>query len=484
MPAPDLGFALGLPPERAIRYFESLGYATPANWREAQIAAEQQAFFITGLYRKDVVEELRASLQAAINQGKSQREWREDVGNRMAQHGWLLDDGLMVDAKTSEQLAARFGEHRLNTIYRTNVKNAFAAGRWQEITRVQKVMPYLEYTAVMDDRTRDEHAVLDGHIYPIDDPFWQTFYPPNGFNCRCNVIQHSKRDLDAMGRVAESSEGQWEDVEKLVGRDGDTITTRGLKMPNGQVISAEVGFDRNVGANYLDRLQQIAAEKHGKEFAENLAERARIAGEAAGLLGVENLDALKQALNGTREYGMALMEIENKIRYKRNDLLARGAALGLDEAETLSIAVFTRVHGHINDLLLHGGTGLKYPEKLASAALVANMESALRKLPDYTGTVVRRTTAAEYNALLIGLEVGDVVYGGTFFSGSAGKEVFARYPVRFTIHCRHGKLIKDLSLLPHEEEVIFRPGTTFRILSGETKIVNGKTEQWITLQEI
>lgn len=277
MPAPDLGFALGLPPERAIRYFESLGYATPANWREAQIAAEQQAFFVTGLYRQDVVEELRASLQAAINQGKSQREWREDVGNRMAQHGWLLDDGLMVDSKTGEQLAARFGEHRLNTIYRTNVKNAFAAGRWQEITRVQKAMPYLEYTAVMDDRTRDEHAALDGHIYPIDDPFWQTFYPPNGFNCRCSVIQHSARDLEAMGRVAESSEGQWEDVEQLVGRDGDTVTTRGLKMPNGQIISADVGFDRNVGANYLDRLQQIAAEKHGADVAERLAMQSRFA---------------------------------------------------------------------------------------------------------------------------------------------------------------------------------------------------------------
>lgn len=277
MPAPDLGFALGLPPERAVRYFQSLGYATPANWREAQIAAEQQAFFITGLYREDVVEELRASLQEAINQGKSQREWREDVGGRMAQHGWLLDDGLMVDSKTGEQLAVRFGEHRLNSIYRTNVKNAFAAGRWQEITRVQKAMPYLEYTAVMDDRTRDEHAALDGHIYPIDDPFWQTFYPPNGFNCRCNVIQHSARDLEAMGRVAESSEGQWEDVEQLVGRDGDTVTTRGLKMPNGQVISADIGFDRNVGANYLDRLQQIAAEKHGTAFAERLAMQSRFA---------------------------------------------------------------------------------------------------------------------------------------------------------------------------------------------------------------
>ena len=344
-------------------------------------------------------------------------------------------------------------------------------------------MPYLEYTAVMDDRTRDEHAALDGHIYPIDDPFWQTFYPPNGFNCRCNVIQHSARDLDAMGRVAESSEGQWEDVEQLVGRDGDTVTTRGLKMPNGQIISADVGFDRNVGANYLDRLQQIAAEKHGAAFAERLAERARLAGEAAGLRGVENLDALQQALDAVPRYGATQLDIENLGRHG-DDLFGRGAALGLDEAETLSIAMFTQVHGYINNLLLHGGAGLKYPEKLVSAALVANMESALRKLPDYAGTVVRRTTAAEYNALFAGLDVGDVVYNPTFFSSSAGAEVFSRYPVRLTLHCQRGKKIRALSLLPQQKEVIFRPGTAWRILSGEIKTINGKSEQWLTLQEI
>ncbi len=28
---------------------------------------------------------------------------------------------------------------------------------------------------------------------PVDDDFWNTYYPPNGYNCRCTVVQTSER---------------------------------------------------------------------------------------------------------------------------------------------------------------------------------------------------------------------------------------------------------------------------------------------------
>ena len=43
-----------------------------------------------------------------------------------------------------------------------------------------------------DNRVRPEHADLEGVTLPIDDPFWASYYPPNGWNCRCTVVQVRK----------------------------------------------------------------------------------------------------------------------------------------------------------------------------------------------------------------------------------------------------------------------------------------------------
>lgn len=47
----------------------------------------------------------------------------------------------------------------------------------------------LQYRTAHDDRVRPEHAELEGVTLPIDDPFWASYYPPNGWNCRCTVVQ-------------------------------------------------------------------------------------------------------------------------------------------------------------------------------------------------------------------------------------------------------------------------------------------------------
>lgn len=50
----------------------------------------------------------------------------------------------------------------------------------------------LQYRTAGDDRVRPEHAALEGVTLPMDDPFWEEYYPPNGWNCRCTVIQVRK----------------------------------------------------------------------------------------------------------------------------------------------------------------------------------------------------------------------------------------------------------------------------------------------------
>ena len=50
----------------------------------------------------------------------------------------------------------------------------------------------LQYRTQRDKKVRPEHAALDRVTLPVTDSFWKEFYPPNGWNCRCTVVQVRK----------------------------------------------------------------------------------------------------------------------------------------------------------------------------------------------------------------------------------------------------------------------------------------------------
>ena len=51
----------------------------------------------------------------------------------------------------------------------------------------------LQYRTAGDDRVRPEHAALNGVTLPPSDDFWESYYPPNGWRCRCTVVQVRKK---------------------------------------------------------------------------------------------------------------------------------------------------------------------------------------------------------------------------------------------------------------------------------------------------
>ena len=76
----------------------------------------------------------------------------------------------------------------LHTEFNTCVAGAQMASKWVAFEEAGD-NPYLKYETVGDRRVRDEHRLLDGIIKPMSDSFWKTYYPPNGWNCRCTVIE-------------------------------------------------------------------------------------------------------------------------------------------------------------------------------------------------------------------------------------------------------------------------------------------------------
>lgn len=103
----------------------------------------------------------------------------------------MNDDGT---AKTWEEfrrdamrVCEKYNQRWLQTEFNQAHAAAKAARKWQDYERNADLYPNLRYRAVRDERTRISHAELDGYVIPIDHPFWDKYYPPNDWNCRCSV---------------------------------------------------------------------------------------------------------------------------------------------------------------------------------------------------------------------------------------------------------------------------------------------------------
>ncbi len=74
--------------------------------------------------------------------------------------------------------------------------SAEMAAKWEEFAE-DGDRYNLQYRTQKDDKVRPEHAALDGVTLPPSDSFWEEFYPPNGWNCRCTVVQVRKSKYPA-----------------------------------------------------------------------------------------------------------------------------------------------------------------------------------------------------------------------------------------------------------------------------------------------
>ncbi|MDO9255421.1 MAG: phage minor head protein [Bacteroidales bacterium] len=106
----------------------------------------------------------------------------------------LLKDGDRVrsfgEFKTEViKLHNTFNNTWLQAEYNLAVNGSSMASRWTQFQGNKEAMPYLIYQTVGDARVRDSHKALDRVQRKIDDDFWKTHYPPNGWNCRCTVNQ-------------------------------------------------------------------------------------------------------------------------------------------------------------------------------------------------------------------------------------------------------------------------------------------------------
>jgi SPP1 gp7 family putative phage head morphogenesis protein len=138
-------------------------------------------------------------------------------------------------------------------------KAASAAEEWQEIKRTAYLYPNLRYETVGDDRVRDEHWALDGLIRPINDDFWKTHFPPNGWGCRCTVIQTDDEPTKQPDLVPTPAKG----FNQNVGETGKLIDEQHpyFNMDNATKDSIFKKAELTRAKDNRDKVKSIAKEK-------------------------------------------------------------------------------------------------------------------------------------------------------------------------------------------------------------------------------
>ena len=192
----DLGFAVKLPPEAAIGYLRGKGVGVSWDWHDTWEAAHGRAFVVAKAAKLDVLSTLRGAVDAALAGGLTRREFVRQLEPQLRALGWWGRQVVPVPAPDGAEDEVQLGSpRRLKTIYDTNMRVAYNAGRYRAHEENADSRPYWQYQSLDDARVRPSHRAMSGRVYRHDDPIWATHYPPNGFNCRCSVRALTERQV-------------------------------------------------------------------------------------------------------------------------------------------------------------------------------------------------------------------------------------------------------------------------------------------------
>jgi SPP1 gp7 family putative phage head morphogenesis protein len=222
---------------------------TPAySWLDVWGAEHSQMFTVAKTAGFDVLGDIEKAVDEALRNGETFDTFKDKLIPILREKGWW-GRGLAFDPETGQTAEAQLGSvRRLQIIYDTNMRASYAAGQWMRYVQNAAEQPYLMYSCVHDARTRPLHRAWDGTCLPIDDPWWDTHYPPCGWRCRCSVIALSEARYDAMKQAGlirtTASKVTW--VEFTNHRTGEIG-----RVPKG----IDPGFGHNVGKAFLAALQ-------------------------------------------------------------------------------------------------------------------------------------------------------------------------------------------------------------------------------------
>ena len=202
-----------LPPKEAVKYFQNKGYRFTWRWWEMWQEDHHRAFTVAKVMRMDLLQDIREAVEQAIKDGVPFSEFKKQLEPFLKKKGWW---GRVFDPERKEWYWAGT-PWRLKTIFHVNTQVSYNVGRYRQMTDpdVLRHRPYWMYVHRPCKYPRPAHVALHGKVLPADDPFWDEYYPPNGWRCHCVVRSLSEYDLKHRGLKVQSGKEVLGEVKQL-----------------------------------------------------------------------------------------------------------------------------------------------------------------------------------------------------------------------------------------------------------------------------
>lgn len=229
-----------LTPADAVAYLQQRGQiSTTYGWQDLWQEEHTRQFTVSRLTRADLLQTIRDKITASVQGDLSRTDFMRDTKAMLQQAGWW-GKVEVIEPSTGEIHTTTFDPARLKLIFDVNTRQAHAAGQWAGYQRSKATHPYLRYITKRDERVREAHRHWDNLTLPIDDSFWKTHYPPNGWRCRCRVVAVSQREYDR---------GATPNGDIMVKTAPDTVWKKWENRRTGQIETVPAGIDPGFGYN-------------------------------------------------------------------------------------------------------------------------------------------------------------------------------------------------------------------------------------------
>lgn len=209
-----------LPFKEQIDFFRSKVDLPTRAWTDVYTVEHDSAFVVAGASKRDLLADLRGAVEKAVTAGTTLEQFRADFDQVVAKHGWQYNGGR---------------GWRTRVIYETNLRQSYNAGREAQMAdpALRKRRPFGLYRHGDSAHPRPQHLAWDGTVLPLDDPWWSTHSPQNGWGCKCKKFMLSQRDVDRQGlSVGPAPAVEYED------------RTIGVNSPNGaRTVRVPAGID-------------------------------------------------------------------------------------------------------------------------------------------------------------------------------------------------------------------------------------------------